>query len=509
MGSYSESEAILKVENHSKSFPGVLANDSISLDVRKGEIHCLLGENGAGKSTLAECLYGVLKPDSGKIIFENEQVRFSSPRDAILRGMGMVHQHFDLVPVMTVLENIVVGTEMPRITLNLGQAAERIKALCVNYGIDLSLNSPVSHLAVGQQQWVEILKTLYLGVNFLILDEPTAVLTPQETEKLFSILLKMKAQGLSIILITHKLNEVIEISDRVTVLRRGKVVATVTTSDTTKEELARMMVGRDVVFLVTREEMAPGVPVLEITDLHALADNRQEALHGVSLQIRRNEIVGLAGVAGNGQRELFDVIVGVRPAVGGTVKLDGEDVTNLSPATLMEQGIASIPEDRVKDGLLMGLSIRENLILGSQRTSFFRSGLFLNAGKVEEFVRKKIEEFDIATSSLDQRVRSLSGGNLQKLILARELAHNPKFVIASQPTRGLDVGAIEYVRQSLFNLRQSGAGILLISEELDELFSLSDRIAVIYKGHTMGVFSVEEVTVERVGLLMGGIRDEV
>jgi len=499
-------EIILRVENLTKIFPGVVANDNVSLEIRKGEIHCLLGENGAGKSTIAECLYGTYRPDGGRIIYKGKEVHLSSPRDAINLGIGMVHQHFEMIPPMTVMENIVVGTESKGMGLKLGPATEKVARICENYGIVLNLNTVVSQLPVGQQQWVEILKALYVGVEFLILDEPTAVLTPQEIDKFFMILEKMTKDGLSIILITHKLNEVMEISDRVTVMRKGKKIGTVNTSDTDKADLARRMVGREVVFRVTREELAPGEVVLELKDLHALKKTGVKGLNGVSLTVRRHQIIGLAGVSGNGQREIFDVAVGVRKALKGEVFLEGENITNLSPRVIMNKGMASIPQDRIVEGLCMDFSIYENIILGNQRDAPFSAGFFLNAGRILTFTHNKIKEYDIMCANPAQTARCLSGGNLQKLILAREMSQSPKCLIAGQPTRGLDVGAIEYVHQRLLEMRAAGAGILLISEELDEIFGLSDYIAVIYKGEIMGIFKNGDVTVEEVGLLMAGIR---
>jgi general nucleoside transport system ATP-binding protein len=501
-------EIILRVENLSKSFPGVLANDKISLDIRRGEIHCLLGENGAGKSTLAECLYGTYHPDSGKIIFKGEEVRLSSHQDAIKLGIGMVHQHFQLVPPMTVMENIVAGTKHKGIGINIQSATKKVEEICRNYGIELPLNTIISRLPVGQQQWVEILKALYVGAEFLLLDEPTAVLTPQEIERFFSILTRMTRDGLSLILITHKLNEVMDISDRVTVLRKGKLIDTVDTADVTKESLARMMVGREVVFLITNEKIPPGETILEIKDLRVVKDDDRETLRNISLRIRRKEIIGLAGVSGNGQKDLFDVIVGIQKIASGKIMLDGEDVGNSPPWAMMEKGIASIPQDRIGEGLLMEAPIYENLILGNQRSSRFRSGMFFNSKKIKAFSNEKLREFDVAAGSPIQRAETLSGGNLQKVIVAREFSQNPKFLLASQPTRGLDVGAIEYVHQCLLELRNAGAGILLISEELGEIFNLADYIAVIYKGEIMGFFPTEEATVEEVGLLMAGIRGD-
>lgn len=503
-----EQEVILEVENIIKTFPGVVANDNVSMDVRKGEIHCLLGENGAGKTTLAECLYGTYRPDSGRIVYKGKEVHLSSPRDAINLGIGMVHQHFEMIPPMTVIENIVVGTESKGLGLKLAPAMEKVSEICNNYGIELDLSAVVSQLPVGKQQWVEILKALYVGADFLILDEPTAVLTPQEIDKFFSIIKKMTKDGLSIILITHKLNEVMEISDRVTVLRKGKKIGTVNTSDTDKADLARRMVGRDVVFLVTREELEPGEVVLEIKEIHALKKTGAMGLNGVSLTVRRRQIVGLAGVSGNGQRELFDVVVGVSKVIKGEVCLDGENIANLSTRDIMNKGIASIPQDRIVEGLCMDFSIHENIILGNQREKMFCPGIFLSSGRIDSFTDQRIKDYDIMCANPAQAAHCLSGGNLQKLILAREMSQNPKCLIAGQPTRGLDVGAIEYVHQQLLNMRHAGAGILLISEELEEIFELSDYIAVIYKGEIMGIFKSGEVTVEEVGLLMAGIRGD-
>ena len=501
-----DQEIILRVENLTKIFPGVVANDNISLEIRKGEIHCLLGENGAGKSTIAECLYGTYRPDSGRIFYKDREVHLSSPRDAINLGIGMVHQHFEMILPMRVMENIVVGTESKGMGLKLGPATEKVAGICKNYGIELDLNAVVSQLPVGKQQWVEILKALYMGAEFLILDEPTAVLTPQEIDKFFATLKKMTRSGLSIILITHKLNEVMGISDRVTVLRKGKKIGTVNTSETDKADLARRMVGREVVFRVTREEIEPGEVVLDLKDIYALKKTGVMGLNGVSLSVRCRQIVGLAGVSGNGQLEIFDVAVGVRKALKGEVFLGGENITNLSPRAIMNKGLASIPQDRLVEGLCMDFSIYENIIRGNQREAPFCSWLFLSADRINSFTNQKIKDYDIMCANPAQSARCLSGGNLQKLILAREMSQNPKCLIAGQPTRGLDVGAIEYVHHRLLEMREAGAGILLISEELDEIFSLSDYIAVIYKGEIMGVFKNGEVTVEEVGLLMAGIQ---
>ena len=502
-------EEVLRVEGLTKRFPQVVANDNVSLDVRRGEIHCLLGENGAGKTTLAECIYGFYRPDGGRLSFLGRPVRLSSPSDAIQLGIGMVHQHFVLLPPLTVVENVIVGTESSGGLLDLGKAEAKLKALCSNYRLDLDLRAKVWQLSVGEQQWVEILKALYVGSKLLILDEPTAVLTPQETERLFAVLKQMTGEGLSILFITHKLNEVMQVSDRVTVLRKGKHVATVNTRDVTKAQLAKMMVGREVIFRIQKEAAALGEPVLEIRDLEALGDKGQRALQGVSLTLHRHEILGLAGVAGNGQKELFEVLVGVRPAKRGKVLLAGEDITNQTPRRIMQRGIAHIPEDRMAEGLIPDFSVAENLILGHQRDPGFRKGIFLDQAQIEKHARDCISSFEIATPATSHVTRFLSGGNLQKVILARELWQTPECLLAHQPTRGLDVGVIEYVHHRILEKRKEGAAILLASEDLDELFNLSDRIAVFYRGRVMGIVDPKEAKLEDVGLLMAGVAEAV
>lgn len=505
-----DAEVLLSVKNQTKRFPHVLANDNISFDVYAGEIHCLLGENGAGKSTLAECLYGAYQPDSGEITFKGHPVQLTSPKHAIELGIGMVHQHFVLVPPMTVLENIVMGTQKRGFLIDMSGARQTLQTLCATYDLDLNLNARVSTLSVSQQQWVEILKALYLGVELLILDEPTAVLTPQEIDKLFNILRRMRESGISVILITHKLSEVMGVSDRITILRKGKHIATVNTAEVGQKELAVMMVGREVNFRAQKDgSCCTDRPVLELKQVSLETRGQGESLTDINLCLCGNEVLGIAGVGGNGQRALFDVIVGVKKPTHGEIMLNGEDISRYTPRQKMAAGLASIPEDRIAQGLLMDFSIAENLILGRQWDTPFRAGLFLSSSEMEKFAQQSIEDYDIATDSPDQVVHVLSGGNLQKVILARELAANPKCVMASQPTRGLDVGAIEYVHRRLLDLRQAGAGILLLSEDLDEIFNLSDRIAVMYKGQVMGVFDAAEVTREEIGLLMAGICERV
>lgn len=501
-------ETLLKVEGLTKRFPQVIANDNISFEIQKGEIHCLLGENGAGKSTLAECLYGFYKPDAGTIFFKGKPVKLSTPSDAIQLGIGMVHQHFVLVQPLTVVENVIVGTANTSLLLDLPKAEARLLSLCDKYGVELDLEAKIWQLSVGEQQWVEILKALYVGLELLILDEPTAVLTPQETNRLFSVLNQMTKEGLSILLITHKLNEVMQVSDQVTVLRKGQKVDTVATADVAKVDLARMMVGREVVFRVKKERKEIGQKLLEITDLRAKGDRGQEALRGVTLDLHRGEILGLAGVSGNGQRELFEVLAGVRKADTGQILLAGEDVTNISAQEIMNRGLGYIPEDRLLEGLIPDFTIAENLILGQQRTNTYKRGPFFDFEMINKNASEAVSEFEIATPSVDQTTRFLSGGNLQKVILARELRQAPRCLLAHQPTRGLDVGVIEYVHRQLLEQRANGAAILMASEDLDEIFNLADRIAVIYKGQIMGIQDASKASREHIGLWMAGVSGE-
>jgi general nucleoside transport system ATP-binding protein len=499
---------LLKIENLTKRFPGVLANDNVSLDVRRGEIHCLLGENGAGKSTLSETLYGTYAPDGGTIYFRGAPIEISSPRDAIKAGIGIVHQHFVLVPPLSVIENVILGTQTAGLHMDTKKARKRLTKLCESYDVALNLDAKVWHLSVGEQQWVEILKALYEGVDLLILDEPTAVLTPQASERLFSVLKQMKEGGLAIIFITHKLKEVMAVSDRVSVLRKGKLIATVNTADVSQQALANMMVGRDVVFTLQKEQAEIGGKVVEAEELRAKNERGDEVLHGVSFEIHQGEVLGLAGVSGNGQKELADVLVGVREPTGGRLKLSGKDMTKAQPGARIAAGVASIPQDRIREGLVMDFQVEENLVLGIHRQEpFARGSTLINHDAIRKFALEAMEQFDIATPSVTTVSKTLSGGNLQKLILARELSQKPTFLIANQPTRGLDVGATEYVRRRLLDQRQQGAAILLISEDLDEVINLSDRVAVIFKGEIMDILAAKEVTMEKLGLLMAGVKD--
>ncbi|MFW5943229.1 MAG: ABC transporter ATP-binding protein [Chloroflexota bacterium] len=492
-----------------KRFPGVLANDHVDFDVRAGEIHALLGENGAGKSTLMKILYGLYQQDEGEIALNGETVQIHSPSDAIRLGIGMIHQHFMLVPSLPVVENVALGLPSSREPLTeLDRVAARIEELASAYGLRVDPFARVWQLSVGQQQRVEIIKALYRGADLLILDEPTAVLTPQEVEEFFQTLKQMAAEGHSLIFISHKLHEVMDISDRVSVLRDGKLVGRVATEETSKRALAEMMVGRELSQQLERGPVNLGETRLKVENIHALSDRETPALQGVSLEVRAGEILGLAGVSGNGQRELAEVIAGLREATQGKVFLGGDDVTGMPPSHLIEKGLSYIPEERMKDGMIREFTVSENLILRDhQRKPYSRTG-FLNFGTIRNTCVDLVSSFNVKTPSLETPAKSLSGGNIQKLILARELSRGPKVVIAAQPTRGLDIGAIEYVHKTLVRLREEGIATLLISEDLDEILALADRIAVIYEGRIMGTLSHDEATAEELGLMMAGVVHE-
>jgi general nucleoside transport system ATP-binding protein len=496
-------EALLKVEKLTKRFEWVVANDAISFDIQKGEIHCLLGENGAGKSTLAECIYGYYQPDQGDIYFDGTKIDYRSPRDAIKSGIGMVHQHFVLVPPASVIENVIVGTAGAPFLLDFKGTEKKLKQLCQNYNVDLDPHTKIWDLSVGQQQWVEILKALYLDAKLLILDEPTAVLTPQESEQLFKILRKMTADGISIILITHKLNEVMQ-SDRVTVLRKGKRVDTVITKNYSKNELTNLMVGREVILDVKKDNLPLGASMLRLEGVNLRDEWNPHVLDDISFTVHKNEIIGIAGVAGNGQKELFEVLVGVTTPDTGKVFLDDEDITHMNPADIIKRGVGHIPQDRYLEGLLEEFSVADNLILGSQHDSCFKKGPFLDQSKIATYAEKCTAEYEILTPSIKTQVDHLSGGNAQKIILARELWQSSKVLLANRPTRGLDVGVIEYVHRQLLKKRSEGYAIILISEELEDLFNLTDRIVVMYKGKVMGDFKTEAAKIEEIGLLMAG-----
>jgi len=494
----------IRMEGITKRFPGVVANREIDVAVRKGEIHALLGENGAGKTTLMKVLAGLYQPDEGRIWIDGRAVAVRSPRDAIDFGIGMIHQHFMLVESHSVAENIILGLDAPRFVLNLRQVEDQIAALADQYHLQVDPRARIWQLSVGEQQRVEILKALYRGARILVMDEPTAVLTPQETEELFKTLRSMVSEGHTIVFISHKLGEVTAVADRITVLRRGEVVDSVPASEIGREDLARMMVGRDVLFRLGKRESSPGDVVLEIEGLTALNDKGLEALRGVSLAVRRGEILGVAGVAGNGQRELAETIVGLRPVTGGQIRLAGQDVTNRSPREMLDRGVGYIPADRMGAGLVVNLSVAENLILKCYREPPVCRGFFLDGDAISAHAEELVHGYDVKTPGIRTRTRLLSGGNLQKLILAREISSRPALMVAVHPTRGLDIGATEDVRRLLLEQREAGGGIVLISEDLDELLSMSDRIAVLYEGRLMGVVESEEARVEDLGLMMAG-----
>lgn len=491
-----------------KRFPGVLANDHVDFDVRAGEIHALLGENGAGKTTLMRQLYGLYRPDAGKILINGIEQHFNSPQDAIRAGIGMIHQHFMLVPSLTVVENVALGLKSSRgILLDLDRVEKRIRELSEQYGLKVDPKAYVWQLAVGEQQRVEILKALYRGAALLILDEPTAVLTPQEVEDLFRTLRQMARDGHALIFISHKLHEVLAISDRVTVLRDGRVVGTRPTHETNKSELAQMMVGRPVILQYERPPAQLGEVRLAIENLVVGGDRGHDAVRNVSLEVHAGEIVGLAGVSGNGQRELAEALAGLRPVKSGRILLCGRDITHEPPGVRIALGQSYIPEERLRDGTIKQFSVADNLILEDHHKPPFSRKIFLDFNAIREISERLVREYNVKTPSVDTPVKNLSGGNIQKLILARELSRRPKVLIASQPTRGVDIGATEYIHQRLLEQRQAGTAILLISEDLDEIRALSDRIAVIYEGEIVGIVDGPSATAEQLGLMMAGVRE--
>lgn len=489
-----------------KSFPGVLANDRIDFDVHAGEVHALLGENGAGKSTLMKILYGMYRPNEGEIRLNGKPVQLRSPLDAIRLGIGMVHQHFMLVPTLSVAENVALGLRSSRkLLLDLDVVTERIEELAKTYGLQVDTQSKIWQLSVGERQRVEILNILYRGADLLILDEPTAVLTPQEVEDFFRTLRRMVNEGHAIIFISHKLPEVLALTDRVTVLRDGRVVKTLPTAEATQKKLAYLMVGREVLLQVDQAPVEYGGVRLALEGIWALGESGLPALRGVDLQLRAGEILGIAGVSGNGQRELAEVIAGLRKSSKGRLIMDGTDVTGWGPSDLIDHGLSYIPEERMVDGTVQDFTVEENLILKDHTHPPYAHGIFLNFKKIEEETERLIRDFDIRTPSRHTPIKSLSGGNIQKMILARELTRNPSVLVAAQPTRGVDISATEYVRRRLIEQRLKGTSTLLISEDLDEVLSLCDRIAVIYEGQIMGVVQREETNVEELGLMMGGV----
>jgi len=492
-----------------KRFPGVLANDHVSFDVTAGEVHALLGENGAGKSTLMKILYGLYQQDEGKVFLNDQEVAITSPTDAIDLGIGMIHQHFMLVETLTVAENVALGLSSTRgLLTDMDRVTERILELAGIYNLDVDPDAYIWQLSVGQQQRVEIIKALFRGAALLILDEPTAVLTPQEVDELFNIMRQMTTDGHALIFISHKLHEVIEISNRVTVLRDGRKIGCRPTSSTNKRDLANWMVGREVLMKPEVSAVDAGEVRLKLEAISAESERKTKALKDVDLELRSGEILGVAGVSGNGQRELAEVITGLRPATGGVIWLEGEDVTGQNPRVLTEKMMSYIPEERMRDGVIRDFTVAENLILREHHQEPYSRSGFLNLKEIESRSDTLIQNYNVKTPSQETEAKSLSGGNIQKLVLARELSRKPRVLIAAQPTRGLDIGATEYVHQQLLLQREEGTATMLISEDLDEILALADRIAVMYEGEIMDIIPQEEATPEQVGLLMAGVRSE-
>jgi simple sugar transport system ATP-binding protein len=489
-----------------KRFPGVVANSNVDLSVSGGEVLALLGENGAGKSTLMNVLFGLYAPDEGRIAIDEKPVAFKTPADAIGAGIGMVHQHFMLVPVFNVTENVMLGVEPtgPFSLLDRNSARARLLDLSKQYGLPVDPDAVVEDLPVGVQQRVEILKALYRKADLLILDEPTAVLTPSEVDELFRVIRTLKESGRGVIFITHKLKEVMAIADRITVLRRGQVVGTTTPAETSEQDLAAMMVGHEVKLEVDKTVAEPGPPALEAIDLELFDDRGHRAVAGVSFEVRAGEIFAIAGVQGNGQTELVEAITGLRPVASGKVLLEGADVTGASPRDLFRRGVAHVPEDRQNDGLVLSFPIKDNLVLNMYDRPPYARWIAIDREAVARAATKLVTEFDIRATSIDAPVSTLSGGNQQKVIVAREFSHSNKLLIASQPTRGLDVGSIQYIHAQIVRKRDEGAGVLLVSSELDEILALADRIAVIYQGGIVGVLERKDATRHAIGLMMAG-----
>ncbi len=541
-------EIILQAKNITKRFPGVLANDHINFDLRKGEIHTLLGENGAGKSTLMNILDGIYRPNEGEIYIDGKLAKIRSPFDSMRYGIGMIHQHFMLVDTLTVLENVILGLKEQKFLINKEETAKKILEISDRYNFDIKPFAKIWQLSVGEQQRVEIVKMLFRGAHILILDEPTAVLTPQEAEALFEILKQMKKEGKSIIFISHKLNEVMDISDRITVLRKGKVIGTVRKDETSTEELAKMMVGREVLFRLERKPYQKGKEVLRVENLEAYNDRGLKILNKVSFTVHAGEIFGIAGVAGNGQKELAQVITGLRPATSGKVYLSGKkveeeierlreelkkiekeagsegkaeeiknkikeleakkDITNKHPLHIANMGTNYVPPDRLKVGLIPNLSSIENAILRRYRKPPIGSKGLINYKNAKKYAEDLIDKFNIMVPRIDAPVKLLSGGNMQKLLLAREISENPILLIAVHPTRGLDVGATEFIRKKLLEVRDQGMAVLLISEDLDEILMISDRIGVMFEGRMTGIMEAKDADVRKIGLLMAGSVEE-
>ncbi len=494
---------MLEARGVTKTFPGVIANEDVDFTLEQGEIHCLLGENGAGKSTLMNVVFGLYQPDKGTILVRGEQVQISGVHEAIDHGIGMVHQHFQLIPVFTVAENIILGNELTNGPfLDLNEARSRIRALEERYGLAVDPDAKVGDLSVGQQQRVELVKALFREADILILDEPTAVLTPGEVDDFFAIVRSLVDQGKSIVFITHKLREVLAVADRITVLRNGRVAGTADPKTATQQSLANLMVGRDVVFQVEKGDAEPGETAIRVQGLRVEDDRGVQTVNDFSVEVRAGEIFGIAGVEGNGQRELVEAIAGMRRKVRGRVEILGKDATRMTPRKITELGTAHIPEDRTKHGLVAAYSVADNMVLNRYHHKRFSRGPIRNEPAVHTEAETLVEQFDVRTPSIHVPVDTLSGGNQQKVIVARELTGDVDVLLVAQPTRGLDVGSIEFIHKQIIDLRDRGAAVLLVSAELDEILSLSDRIGVLYRGRLVGTFEGQDATREELGYLM-------
>ena len=504
-----EAPPVLEVRGITKRFPGVLANDNVNLTLRKGEVLGLLGENGAGKSTLMNMIYGLYTPDEGEILVNGAPVQIAGPKDAIELGIGMVHQHFQLVDVLTVTENVMLGNEnVSGPFLRRDTARREIQELSREYGLDVDPDALIADLPVGVQQRVEIIKALYRHADILILDEPTAVLTPQETRGLFKIMRTLLDKGVSIIFISHKLKEVLEICDDVIVLRRGAVAGRADPKESTEGSLASLMVGRDVILEVDKAEARPGDEILNVVNLHVHDDRGLPAVEGLSFGLQRGEILGIAGVQGNGQTELVEALTGMRAVEAGRFFIKGEDMTDASPRKVTERGVGHVPEDRQRDGLVAGFTVMHNLVLCTYYQDAFSSAIVVDDRAIADNARQLVEQYDVRPPIINNIAGGLSGGNQQKVIVAREFSRDVDLLIASQPTRGLDVGSIEFIHRQILRMRDAGAGILLVSSELDEVLSLADRVAVMFEGEIIDILSIEEADRDTVGLRMAGVRDE-
>ena len=501
---------IIELKEITKAFPGVLANDSVNLTIREGEIHAIVGENGAGKSTLMKILYGLYQPNSGEIYIQGKKINIHSPMTAIKNGIGMVHQHFMLLPSFTVAENIVLGTEprKKKIFMDFDKAVEITKELVNIYGLEVIPELKVEDVSVGIQQRIEILKCLYKGADILILDEPTAVLTPQETEELFIVIRKLvKEMKKTVIIITHKLQEVMALSDRVSVMRQGRMMDTMDTKDATEQKLAEMMVGREILFETLHKEKQQGDTLLAVRDLSVKNNRGLWALRDINFFIKKGEILGIAGVEGNGQSELVEALTGLRQIEDGKIYVEDNLISGKSPSEIRSLGVVHVPEDRLVTGLSKKATVTENLLMGSHHQEpYAKGGIHLNNKIIQRKAAELVEKFDVRTPSVETTVETLSGGNMQKIVIAREFTYDSKLLVISQPTRGVDIGAIEFIHRQIIQKRNEGYGVLLVSAELDEIFRLSDRILTLFEGEITGEFEGKDITKKEIGFYMTGIR---